>query len=342
MQTEIKVYAPVIIPTLNRYEHFKRCLESLERCTGAEKTSVYVALDYPPSDKYAEGWKKIASYLESKESSNGFDDLIVIRRDRNFGICHENGNYETLVREIMKQYDRYILSEDDNEFSPCFLEYMNHNLEKYKYAPDVFCVCGYLSMKDECDSRNYTQFKSERYVAWGVGFWTSKYYEYTHYTNQNNVLELIEPAKVQEYYLKDKRESILSSVVAMSRGALILGDVTLGTYLRLKNMHCILPTKSKVRNHGWDGSGSHGGIVNGYSSQEIDTNKVYVMVEAPQSFGREYDERMHQRRRSRKLTLNEQAGRITWYLYKYTGIFCQFKGLHDFCKNIKNKLHGNK
>ena len=64
---EIKQYAPVVIPTLNRYEHFKRCLESLEGCTGAEHTDVYVALDYPPSDKYVEGWKKMDAYLAEKE-----------------------------------------------------------------------------------------------------------------------------------------------------------------------------------------------------------------------------------------------------------------------------------
>ena len=52
------IFAPVIIPTLNRYEHFRKCLESLEACTGAEKTDVYVALDFPPSEKYVEGWKK--------------------------------------------------------------------------------------------------------------------------------------------------------------------------------------------------------------------------------------------------------------------------------------------
>ena len=63
---EIKQYAPVWIPTLNRFEHFKRCLESLERCTGADKTDVYVGLDYPPSDKYVEGWKKIDAYLAEK------------------------------------------------------------------------------------------------------------------------------------------------------------------------------------------------------------------------------------------------------------------------------------
>ena len=49
--------APVIIGTLNRFEHFHDCLESLEKCTMADETDVYVALDYPPSEKYVEGWK---------------------------------------------------------------------------------------------------------------------------------------------------------------------------------------------------------------------------------------------------------------------------------------------
>ena len=60
------LYAPVVIPTLNRFEHFKQCLESLERCNNADKTEVYVALDYPPSDKYVEGGEKLMSTYLSR------------------------------------------------------------------------------------------------------------------------------------------------------------------------------------------------------------------------------------------------------------------------------------
>jgi glycosyltransferase involved in cell wall biosynthesis len=49
---EIKQYAPVVIPTLNRYDHFKACLESLEKCRGVDKTDVYVVLDFSPSEEY--------------------------------------------------------------------------------------------------------------------------------------------------------------------------------------------------------------------------------------------------------------------------------------------------
>ena len=40
-------YTPILIPTLNRYNHLKRCVESLAKCTHADKTDLYIALDYP-------------------------------------------------------------------------------------------------------------------------------------------------------------------------------------------------------------------------------------------------------------------------------------------------------
>ena len=107
---EKKIYAPVIIPTLNRYNHFKRCLESIEMCTGAEYTEVYVGLDYPPSEKYIEGWKKIDNYLAEKEKNNRFKRLIVFRRGHNCGVGVNGSNGSLLVEEVSKTYDRYIFS----------------------------------------------------------------------------------------------------------------------------------------------------------------------------------------------------------------------------------------
>ena len=49
------IYAPIYIPTLCRYEHFKQCIESLAQCEGASETEVYVALDYPAKESHLEG-----------------------------------------------------------------------------------------------------------------------------------------------------------------------------------------------------------------------------------------------------------------------------------------------
>lgn len=61
------IYAPIYIPTLCRYEHFKQCIESLAQCDGASETEVYVALDYPAKESHLEGYEKIKTYLEGRE-----------------------------------------------------------------------------------------------------------------------------------------------------------------------------------------------------------------------------------------------------------------------------------
>ena len=66
-------YAPVIIATLNRYAYLKRCLESLEKNTDAEKTEVYVSVDFPPSEKYYSGYEEVVKYLKHKEKKNAFN-----------------------------------------------------------------------------------------------------------------------------------------------------------------------------------------------------------------------------------------------------------------------------
>ena len=53
------IYAPVLIPTLCRYDHFIRCLESLKKNTWAKYTEVYIAVDYPAKESHWDGYKRI-------------------------------------------------------------------------------------------------------------------------------------------------------------------------------------------------------------------------------------------------------------------------------------------
>ena len=81
---------PVYIPTLNRYEHFRNCVESLARCTHADKIELVVGLDYPPSEKYVEGWKKISTEVtfDFGDKRRGSGRVACSGRERNqFGLC---------------------------------------------------------------------------------------------------------------------------------------------------------------------------------------------------------------------------------------------------------------
>lgn len=269
---EDSFYAPIIIPTLNRYEHFVRCFESLENCTGANKTELYIGLDYPPAEKYIDGWRRIKEYLSQKEINNGFKNIIVLARTENFGAVK---NIEELQSYISKRYDRFIFTEDDNEFAPNFLDYINKGLEKFKDSSDIYAICGYNYPIDMNGYGNFYYFSRE-YSAWGCGYWTEK---------NNKVKEIIR----KEGYLADFiRQEPISTFIRNNFRLLpfvryinegYLGDVYITTYLQTHGYRCVFPTVSLVRNWGHDGTGvnchNNNGLTDKYKTQTIQTDRFF-------------------------------------------------------------------
>mgnify|MGYP002869882983 CR=1 FL=1 len=252
---EITSFAPVYIPTLNRYEHFKRCLESLERCTWADKTDVYIGLDYPPSEKYVEGWKKIDAYLAEKEKSNGFQNLYVRRRDHNCGMGNPKSNSALLSEEIREKYDRYISSEDDNEFAPNFLVYINKALTKFEDDERIYCVCGYNRRITLPETFTGNYYLANDFVAWGVGYWTRKQRPQK-YRSFEYLKEILRDKEKYAILRKYSPESI-RDIVSMLKLHKYHGDVLVNVYETLEGKYSVMPTLSKVRNHGNDGTGLH-------------------------------------------------------------------------------------
>ncbi len=268
LSIEEKTFAPVAIPTLNRYEHLKRCLESLERCTGADKTDIYVGLDYPPAEKYKEGWEKVDNYLREKEENNAFHKLLVTRHPKNYGAID---NIEFLYNQVKESYDSYILTEDDNEFSPNFLEYMNKGLDKYKDDDRVFSICGYNYPVD-MNGYNKNVYCFHGCAAWGVGKWANKFPDLTLKDVQRMARNPLNLLKVLF-----KAPDIFITLIMMLRRKEFFGDTSYVFYSVVNKKVSIFPTISKVRNRGHDGTGIHG-MIHGddiYLNQEIDDAKIF-------------------------------------------------------------------
>lgn len=273
---QMQKYAPVCIPTLNRFEHFKRCLESLELCTDADKTDLYVGLDYPPSEKYVEGWKKIDLYLREKEKHHGFKNLYVRRRDYNCGVGTVASNGWLLLHEIRKVTDRYIFTEDDNEFSPNFLDYMNKALETFKDNPKIYGICGYNYYNLNMLGYDYEYYYSHEMSAWGWGSWFNKKCDTVRETVRKSDF-LFNIVKTVPFSLFMKNNAVLCYVLN-NIGFDYRGDANITYYQRINNMFCVFPSLSLVRNYGHDGSGLHSGQIKGespYANQRIDTNSYF-------------------------------------------------------------------
>lgn len=269
---EDRKFAPVVIPTLCRYEHFRRCIESLARCKYADKTELIIGLDYPLKESHVEGYRKIKEYLES--GIEGYGKLTVIMHTKNQGGVQ---NYQHILKKAFNRYDRVIVSEDDNEFAPDFLDYVNKGLDRYEDSPEVVAICGYnypINMEDYPD----TSYLSHNYSAWGCGLWRSKNERYLNTMTLDRCKRLLRNPGAVIKILRIK-PTLLISLWHMIRKNTLLGDVNREIYNIVDNHYCLFPRLSMVRNWGHDGSGINCGDANNdlYLRQDIDCSQEFDM-----------------------------------------------------------------
>jgi len=242
----MKYFAPVLIPTLNRYTHFKRCVESLSFCTLADKTDLYIALDYPSKEEHENGYNKIVKYLNKIK---GFKSVKIIRRDVNFGA---RKNILDARKTIFNSYDRQIFSEDDNVFAPSFLSFVNNGLEKYENRKDIFSISGYNNPYSMPSFYKRDVYLRTGYSAWGVGIWRGKW-NMLDWSLSNFKIMLNDKKNYKE--LKKSYQIELNQLLTIEETNIIKGDGFIFLYLLDKNMYSIFPVQTRVRNTGHDGTG---------------------------------------------------------------------------------------
>lgn len=281
------VYAPIRIVTLNRYEHFKRCLESLEANLLAGNTEVYVSVDYPAKEFHWDGYKKIVRYLEKKKDCNAFAKLHVYIQEKNLG---SGANFQFLEDIIFEKHERMISLEDDIETSVNFLEYMDKSLEWGARNKKIFCVCGYFHtnsniMKSAVEHNN-CMIKST-FNPWGVGHYKEEYQKMKNTISVEWMDNLASNGKLMLHLFIYRKYIFFmyvieylvnrSQVFFNTDGSLRNIDIVTNLYMELNKKAAIFPTVSKTRNWGFDGSGMNckENISADYNKRQLDLNDTF-------------------------------------------------------------------
>ena len=189
------------------------------------------------------------------------------------------------------KYDRFIFSEDDNEFSPNFLEFLDKNLEKYNSDKSIYAVSGYCwSVKKRSEK---TVRQNVALGVYGYGTWKDRIKRRSDFT-YNNVREYLKKYsnvhklyKMNTHYFVDAVEIALKKhYLAFEGDSLIFIDIVQMQYVIINQMYVISPMLSKARNNGFDGSGLHCGVntnknVYKYNikHQDIDKRKDYEITD---------------------------------------------------------------
>jgi hypothetical protein len=277
------IYAPVIIPTLCRYEKFVNCIESLKKNTWAEYTDIYVGLDYPVKESHKDGYQKIKDYLKKNKFAE-FQSLHVIERKKNKGAI---GNLRDLIETCFQKYDRCICTFDDLEHSQNFLQYMDTMLTLYELDGSVTAVTGYSypvewKVKEGCNAvkQNFTA------SIWGMGLWKNDWTEMIHYVENSGLVHDFTKAYrdgkfklMTDFAITDYVNHVAYGVYKKSLMSQFT-DIALRIYLGVKGKYVIMPVVTMTRNYGFDGSGAYCQEIN-YSNTEDVTSENYDFSRQP-------------------------------------------------------------
>lgn len=275
-------YAPILIPTLNRFEHLKNCIDSLKVNRLAKDTDVYIGVDFPPSEKYDEGYKKIKEYLEKYEG--GFKSFNIVYREENFGAVK---NINSLIELIVeKGYDTYILTEDDNVFSANYLEFINKSLKHYYDDESVYAICGYSYPVNWVDDNSNIAVCDTFFAGWGAAYWVYKDKQ----MREEMTLTFLREAQRNDSLMKRMKLYCPRIFCEFMRATPLYHieyvDNYMAFYMILAGKKTIMPKLSLVRNCGWDGTGIHKvdymyqNIANNidFSNQVIDDKMSFELI----------------------------------------------------------------
>lgn len=270
----INQLAPIIVTVYNRSWHTEQTLKALKANDLADQSILYVYSDGPKHLALSEDLEKIEKVRQLVKSEKWCKEVHVIESQCNIGLVN---SFVKSVTEIVNQYGKVIVLEDDQITSKGFLKYMNEALELYKNDQQVMHISAYMYPANfKC--KETTFFLSIQSCP-GWGTWKRAWDHYNHdaadhlnYFSQSKKLKKKFDIEGHAYFFRQLERNagpiLYSWAVRWYASCIRAGGLSL------------FPAKSLIRNIGLDGTGVHCQPTTMYDVDPVDyleINKIPVV-----------------------------------------------------------------
>ena len=241
--------APIVLFVYNRLSHTKQTVEALQNNILAKQSNLYIFSDGPKNETVEEV-NKVRAYIKT---ISGFKSVTIYESQYNKGLANAiiDG-----VTQILKQYGKIIVLEDDLETNQWFLTFMNDALNKYENINNIFMIGGH-NVKIKIPFW-YTQdyYLVHRSCSWGWGTWLNKW-EFADWTVKGYNDFIKNASEIQKFNRigSDATPMLKSQMEGKIDSWAIRWEFCMFKH----NAYCLRPVYSLVNNIGLDGTGVHCG-----------------------------------------------------------------------------------
>jgi glycosyltransferase involved in cell wall biosynthesis len=164
-------YSPIIVFAFNRPEKLKKTINSLLSNPESKESDLFVFVDGPRADKTSDN-DKVQAVRDIVTSITGFNKVVYTFSKINKGLAQ---SIITGTTDVIKEYGRVIVLEDDLYVSADFLRYMNQMLDTFEHDNRVFQVSGFSCRVQRPKDYYYDVYFSGRSHSWSWGTWKDRW-----------------------------------------------------------------------------------------------------------------------------------------------------------------------
>lgn len=238
--------APIVLFVYNRPEHTKKTLKALQENNLACDSKLFI---YSDASKDENSLNQVNEVRELIDNVTGFKNVIVFHQESNQGLANSiiHG-----VTEIVNQYEKVIVLEDDLITSPYFLTYMNDALNFYENEDKVWHISAwnYPITKDGLGDVFFWRVMN----CWGWATWQDRWQHFEKNTEQ--LIDSFSSKKIN-YFNLDASENFWGQVLSNNKGTINTWAIYWYATIFNRDGLCVNPTQTFIDNIGHDNSGVH-------------------------------------------------------------------------------------
>lgn len=249
--------APVIVFSYNRPNHLRQTLETLAKNDLAQESVLYIYCDGAKPSATEEQRQRIVENRNVAHSAEGFKEVFVVEAPHNKGLANSiiDG-----VTDVINEYGKVIVLEDDLLTSPFFLDYMNSALDFYEFRPGVMSISANRPPMEELEIPTdypYDVFVCLRSYSTGWATWKNRWNQVD--WSMDYLDELLKhPEQIEAF---NRAGDDMTKMLLLQRHGKIDSWAIRFSFAHFKeHLVAILPCISYVDNIGFDGSGIHSGV----------------------------------------------------------------------------------
>ncbi len=237
---------PIIIFTYRR--KIDELILSLLKNKLAKNSELYIFSDGYKSDIDK---KDVEEVRESLNNISGFKNITIVKSEINKGLA--TSVIEGTIN-ILNEYEKVIVLEDDLVVADNFLDYMNEALEFYKDNQNIWSISGYTPFLECLDDYDKDIFLSLRASSWGWATWKNRW--------DSIDWDIKDWDDFKQDKKAIKRFNLGGDDLYKMLEIQMLGKIDSWAirwcYNQFKlNGYTVYPTKSKLVNNGFDEKGTH-------------------------------------------------------------------------------------